>query len=224
MPRVLVFDVNETLLDLRALDPHFQRVFGDRGVRREWFGLVLRNALALTITGDHRDFGAVGAASLQMVADRHGVTVADGDRTAIGETMMNLPPHEDVLPNLQRLHHAGLRMAALTNSPPEAAVRQLTAAGIAPMLERIMSVEPTGAFKPSRRVYEMAAAELGIEPAQMLMVAAHDWDIAGAMRAGCGGAYVLRPGMVRNPLYPEPDIVETDFGRLTDRILRIEAT
>ena len=222
MPRVLVFDVNETLLDLRVLDPIFEQAFGDAAVRRQWFGLVLRNAMAVTITGDYQDFVAVGAASLNMVADQQGITLSQATRDSIRETMVSLPPHDDVLVNLRRLHDAGFRMAALTNSPPEAATRQLTNAGIAPMLEAIMTVEAVRKFKPSREVYEMAARTLGIATSQVRMVAAHDWDIAGAMRAGCAGAYLLRPGMVPNPLYPAPDVMEPDFHRLTDRIISAE--
>lgn len=222
MARVLVLDVNETLLDLGVLDPIFERAFGDASVRRQWFGLVLRNAMTLTITGVHQDFVTVGAASLGMVADQHQVTLSQADRDSIRQTMVSLPPHSDVLVNLQRLHDAGFRMAALTNSPPEAATQQLTNAGIAPLLEKIMTVEEVGKFKPAREVYEMAATTLGITTNEMRMVAAHDWDIAGAMRAGCAGAYLLRPGMVRNPLHPTPDIVESDFHRLTDRILSVE--
>lgn len=60
MARVLLFDVNETLLDLRVLDPVFERAFGDASIRRHWFGLVLRNAMTLTITGDYENFIAVG--------------------------------------------------------------------------------------------------------------------------------------------------------------------
>ena len=51
------------------------------------------------------------------------------------------------------------------------------------------------------------------------MVAGHDWDIAGAMRAGCRGAYVTRPGMVLNPLYPRPDIVANDLVAVTEALL-----
>ncbi len=220
--RVLLFDVNETLLDLQVLDPAFERAFGDASVRRQWFGLVLRNAMALTITGDYEDFIAVGAASLEMVARQHGVAIGDGERRAIRETMGNLPAHDDVLENLQRLDRAGFRMAALTNSPLDAAKRQLANAGLAPLLNPIMSVEATGKFKPAAEAYRHAAATLGVSPAQICMVAAHDWDIAGAMRAGCAGAYLVRPGMVLNPLYPAPDIVEADFHRLADRIIEAE--
>ncbi|UCH28393.1 MAG: haloacid dehalogenase type II [Myxococcales bacterium] len=222
MARVLVFDVNETLLDLRVLDPVFERAFGDASIRRQWFGLVLRNAMALTITGDYEDFIAVGAASVEMVARQHGVTLGETERRSIRETMGNLPPNGDVLVNLQRLHDAGFRMAALTNSPLDAAKRQLGNAGIAPLLDEIMSVEATGKFKPAREPYEHAAATLGVTTAEMRMVAAHDWDIAGAMRAGCAGAYLLRPGMVLNPLYPAPDIAEVDLNRLAERIVEVE--
>lgn len=222
MPRVLLFDVNETLLDLRVLDPVFERAFGDASIRRHWFGLVLRNAMTLTITGDYENFIAVGAASLDMVAAQQGVTLSAGDRGTIRETMGNLPPHGDVLVNLERLHDAGFRMAALTNSPLDAAKRQLANAGIAPLFDEIMSVEATGKFKPAREAYEHAAATLGVTTAEMRMVAAHDWDIAGAMRAGCAGAYLLRPGMVLNPLYPAPDIAAAGFDRLAERIIEVE--
>lgn len=222
MARALVFDVNETLLDLRILDPIFERVFGDAAVRRQWFGLLLRNAMTMTMTGAHEDFIAVGAASLDMLADQHRVRLTLAQRDSVRQTMLNLPPHSDVLDNLQRLQTAGFRMAALTNSPPDAAKHQLANAGIAPLLEKIMTVEAVGKFKPAREVYEMAAATLGTTTSQMRMVAAHDWDVAGAMAAGCAGAYLPRPGLVLNPLLPTPDIVEVDFHRLTDRIVAVE--
>jgi 2-haloacid dehalogenase len=222
MARTLVFDVNETLLDLRVLDPIFERVFGDASIRRQWFGLVLRGAMTLTMTGKYQDFITVGAASLDMIADQQRVRISQADRDSIRRTMGDLPPHGDVLPNLRRLQEAGFRMAALTNSPPAAARQQLANAGIAPLLDEIMSVEAVGKFKPAREVYEMGASTLGITTQQMRMVAAHDWDIAGAMASGCAGALLLRPAMVANPLYPAPDVVESDFGRLTDRIIEIE--
>ena len=120
MSRVIVFDVNETLLDLRALEPHFQRIFGDGAVMKDWFGQVLRSSLVATITGHYQDFGALGGEALAMTAARRGVTLTDEDRAAIGAGMRSLPPHAEVPGGLQRLHDAGLRMVTLTNSPPAA--------------------------------------------------------------------------------------------------------
>ncbi len=221
MAQVLVFDVNETLLDLGVLDPHFERVFGDAAVRKQWFGLVLRNAMTLTITGDFTDFVTVGTASLDMVGDQLGISPSAADRATIRETMTSLPTHPDVAPALERLHATGARLVALTNSPRDAAVSQLANAGIARLFEQIMSVEDTGKFKPAGEVYEMAAHRLGVATAEMTMIAAHDWDVAGAMRAGCVGAYVLRTGMALNPLYPPPDIVGPDLTAVAEQILAV---
>jgi 2-haloacid dehalogenase len=48
MRRVQVFDVNETLLDLAGLDPLFERVFGDAGIRQVWFAQLIQSALVAT--------------------------------------------------------------------------------------------------------------------------------------------------------------------------------
>ncbi len=91
MARVCLFDVNETLLDLGALDPHFERVFGDAGVRQSWFQQVLQSALVATVTGVYSDFGAVGAAALDMTAERQGVRLSEEDRRSILGGMRELP-------------------------------------------------------------------------------------------------------------------------------------
>jgi len=95
-PRVCVFDVNETLLDLGALDPHFKRVFGDAGMRRTWFNQLLQSALVSTVLNRYSDFGTIGGAALTMVAARQGVELAEDDRKAILGAMRELPPHADV--------------------------------------------------------------------------------------------------------------------------------
>ncbi len=87
MPRICVFDVMETLLDLRALDPHFERIFGDVSVRQAWFTQLLQTAFVSTITGDYKDFGAIGSAALEMVAARRGMTLSQEDRSSILSAM-----------------------------------------------------------------------------------------------------------------------------------------
>src|SRR5262245_20331599 len=96
MRRVQVVDVNETLLDLAALDPHFERVFGDAGRRQVWFGQMIQSALVATVTGAYSTFGAVGMAALTMVAERAGVALDDDDRGSIGGQFRRLPAHPEV--------------------------------------------------------------------------------------------------------------------------------
>ncbi len=141
MLRTIVFDVNETLLDLAALDPAFDRIFGRPGVRREWFAQLLQSAFVSTITDSYADFGTIGRAALEMVARRNDIDLAPEDRDAILGTMRQLPPHPEVPAALVRLRDAGLRLAALTNSTEAVATAQLTNAGLAPLLERILSAD-----------------------------------------------------------------------------------
>lgn len=224
MARIQVFDVNETLLDLGALDPHFAELFGDAAVRRTWFSLVLRNAMALTITRDLSDFVSVASASLRMIAAERRVDLPDDAMPAIGDAIRNLPAHTDAVPGLTALRDAGFELVALTNSPQATADAQLANAGLASYFAGIMSVEPTGKFKPAAEVYEMAARELGVPTTSLRMVAAHDWDVAGAMRTGAAGALVTRPGTVANPLYPAPDVTGPDLMVVAQRIIAADAS
>jgi 2-haloacid dehalogenase len=222
MPRVCVFDVNETLLDLAALDPHFQRVFGDAAVRRAWFAQMLQSAMVTTITGAYADFGKIGGAALEMTAARAGITVSDEDRQQILSTVPKLPPHPEIRESLERLKSAGIRIAALTNSTAQVANAQLTNAGLSDLFEQILSADTVQRLKPAPEPYHYAARQLGVAPGQMRLIAAHAWDVAGAMHAGCAAAFVARPGMVLDPLHAVPDIVGADMRAVVEQILTVE--
>ena len=222
MPRVCVFDVNETLLDLRALDPQFERVFGDAAVRQLWFSQMIQLALVGTVTGAYADFGTIGAAALTMVAARRGVPLSEQDRQQLLVGMRTLPPHPDARPCLERLRDAGIRLATLTNSTAQVAEAQLTYAGIASYFEQRLSADTVRRLKPAAEPYQMAAQQLGVGVDTIRLVAAHAWDIAGALRAGCAAAFVARPGMVLDPLAPTPDISGPDLHAVADSILVAE--
>src|SRR5215218_5060610 len=121
MARVCVFDVNETLLDLGALDPHFERVFGEASARQAWFGQFLALWLTEMLTGEYTNFGTIGGGALEMVAKRQGVDLSDEDKQRILGDMQELPPHPEVEDALGRLRDAGIRLAALTNSTQQVA-------------------------------------------------------------------------------------------------------
>ena len=222
MPRVCVFDVNETLLDLRALDPHFARVFGDAGARQQWFAQFIHNAFVATITGRYQPFGAIGAGALDMIAARRGVALAAEDRAAILGGIKTLPPHPEVREALKRLQSAGVRLASLTNSTAEVAVAQLTHAGLADLFEKILSADTVRRLKPAPEPYRYAAKAMGVEVGQIRLIAAHAWDIAGALSAGCAAAFVARPGMILDPLAQRPDIVGANLDEVSDQILAVE--
>jgi 2-haloacid dehalogenase len=162
MPRVCVFDVNETLLDLKALDPHFQRVFGDASVRQYWFMQLLQSALVATVTNAYSDFGTIGGAALEMIAARRGVELSDDGRSSILGGVRTLPPHPEVEESLERLRDTGLRLAALTNSTAQVAEAQLTNAGLREYFEQALSADAVRRLKPAAEAYHMAAERLNV--------------------------------------------------------------
>jgi 2-haloacid dehalogenase len=223
MARVCVFDVNETLLDLGALDRHFERIFGDASVRRAWFLQLLQSALVATVTDTYSDFGTIGGAALKMVAEREGLDLSDEDKQKILGGMRELPPHPEVAESLERLRDAGLRLATLTNSTQQVAEAQMANSGLRVYFEQILSADAVGRLKPAPEPYRMAAESLGVELGEVRLVAAHAWDVAGALRAGCAAAFVARPGMVLDPLVERPDVVGADLREVADSILEIES-
>jgi 2-haloacid dehalogenase len=222
MRKVLVLDVNETLLDLKALDPHFARVFGDASVRIEWFQTMLQSAFLATITGPYFPFGAHFKGALAITAERHGVRVDESDERAILAQVRQLPPYPEVRGALDKLHSAGFRLAALTNSTLEVETAQLGYAGLADLFEKALSADSAKRLKPAPEAYQAAAHDLGIRTSDMRMVAAHAWDIHGALRAGCGAAFVARPGAVWNPLLERPDVVGMDLAEVADLVIEAD--
>jgi 2-haloacid dehalogenase len=206
MRHPVVFDVNETLLDLAALDPFFERLFGNTRVRSEWFLTLEECWMTNTITGQYQAFSELAQGALKMVSGRHQVDVSDGDCRALAEGLKALPPHEDVRHALELLKTNGYSLIALSNGALDAVQQQLAFAGLTDCFDHVMSAGEIKQFKPAREAYQLVAQRLGIATQHMTMVAAHAWDIAGAAHAGCRTAFVERPGKVLNPVGVQPSL------------------
>jgi len=94
MPRVIVCDVNETLLDVGALEPDFKEVLGDARVLQDWFATVLLYSEVATLAGPYADFASIAGAALDMTASARGATLSSGNRTRILQGMLKLPAHQ----------------------------------------------------------------------------------------------------------------------------------
>lgn len=218
-PSVLVFDVNETLIDITALEPHFEKMFGDRGVLREWFNQLVLYSMTVTLSDTYTDFFSLGRSVLQMIADARRVSLAEGDLDELARGMQTMPAHPDVADGLNALAAKGYRLVTLTNSPRRPGVpTPLEHAGLAPLFERQFSVDAFRVFKPSRQLYTGVAEQLGVETADCMMVAAHVWDTMGAQSAGFGAALITRPGNAPLPELPQPDVIATDIIDLAHQL------
>jgi len=216
---ILAFDVNETLLDLRALDAPFVAAFGDASLRPLWFSIMLQVAFVGGLTGSYTDFTTAQRSALAIVATRQRVTLSAEQTDAIVGGMRTLPPHPEVRGAMERLRHA-FRLVALTNSTNEVAEAQMRNSGLRDLLEAVYSADEVRALKPAAAPYRMVAERGGVTIGDVRLVAAHGWDIAGALAAGCRAAFVARPGAVLYPHGPRPDVVGPDLATVADALLR----
>lgn len=216
---ILVFDVNETLLDVRALDRSFEEVFGDASSRREWFEMLLQLAFTATLSGAYRDFTALAKSALAMLGAKRGVSIADEKAGELLEGIKNLPPHPDVAPALEMLCDAGFTLTALTQSPAKTLEAQMVNSGLARYFDRLFSVDEVKRYKPDPAPYRMVASAMGCDIGETRLIAAHAWDVEGAMRAGCKAAFVARQGQVLDPQADPPTIIGADLGEVAVEIL-----
>ena len=224
MTKVIAFDVNETLLDLRALDPHFEALFGSAALRPQWFGQMLQLAFVGGLTGSYVDFGTAQRAALKMLGARHRTEIGDEAAAEMVDRMRSLPPHPEVGDALTRLAGTSLQVVALTNSTADVAADQLANAGIRDLFDGAFSADTVRALKPAPAAYELVARGCAVPLSDVRLVAAHAWDVSGALAAGARAAFVARPGMVVSPLGPQPDIVGADLSEIVERIIAVDTT
>ena len=217
---ILVFDVNETLLDLTTLEPVFEALFGERRAMRDWFAELILYSQTLTLAGRYRPFNELAAAVLRMRGEILGVEISAEDVQSLAGAIGAMPALGDVAPALERFRAAGFRLVTLTNSPPTGAPTPLERAGIAGFFEDHFSVDAAARFKPAPECYRQVAEALGAPTQDLCLVACHVWDTIGAQALDCQGAFVRRPGnaAISLPELPEPDFVADDLGMLATRM------
>ena len=221
-PQVILFDVNETLLDLKPVKESVGKALGGRPeLAPFWFTTLLQYSLVTTVADQYLDFAEIGAACLRMVAKNYGIELSEDVAKKAIAPMRSLPPHPDVVPALERLRHAKYRLVTLTNSSKAAVADQINNAGLSEFFEALLSVEDMKKYKPHAEVYRWAANRVGANVSDCLLVAAHGWDVAGAKWAGMKTAFVARPGQQMFPLGPSPDITISSLAELPGELERL---
>ena len=215
----ILFDINETVLDLESLRPRFEAAFGDASATATWFAMLLHSSTVCALTGVPTGFAALAGTMLDTLAARRGVAITEQQRDEILSGFASLKAHDDIVPALKRLRDAGYRTVAFSNSSLNLVTSQITNAGLADFYDEIVSVEETGSFKPDPKVYQFVAEKVGRPLAELRLTATHDWDTHGAMSAGMMAAYIDRTGAPYHPLYRRPDVFATTMGGVVDGIL-----
>lgn len=219
-PSVIVFDVNETLSDLRALAERFLAVGAPAQLAPLWFATVLRDGFARTVVADALPFAQLGDEALQTLLydidlRRDPALGLDGSlQSAVGHVldgMGRLPLHSDVADGVRGLRADGYRLFTLSNGSSQVGEQLLEAAGVREEFEGVLSVDDVGVWKPAPAAYEHVLRVSGSRPEEALLVAVHPWDVDGAARAGLQTAWIDRNKTSYPASFTAPGVHATDL-------------
>ncbi|MBM3606420.1 MAG: haloacid dehalogenase type II [Alphaproteobacteria bacterium] len=217
---VLVFDVNETLLDLDHLRPLFGAWFGDEQVLRDWFAQLILYSQTMSLAGLEDNFTTLAGAVLRMVGAIRGVEINADHISRLNAAIAHMPPHADAAEALAHLQAQGFRMVTLTNSPPSDGPSALDRSGLANFFERMFSVQATRRFKPAPQTYQLVSDTLQVPLSELCLVACHVWDTIGLQVLGGKGALVTHGANAPLPgtAAPLPDLVAPTLTELAQKI------
>jgi 2-haloacid dehalogenase len=217
-PDVVAFDVNETLLDLAPVRAALVEAGRPETLLPTVFARTLLTGVAAAAVGSWCRFRDAFDAALAQESD------LDADaRALVASTFGELAPHPDVEPALRRLTAAGVRVVTLTHGSPGVAEAGLERGGVSALVERSLSSEVIRAWKPAREVYLWAAGVCDVAPERMALVAAHAWDVHGALRAGLSGAWFPRTERAYPGVYDPAALVAGDVAGAVDALLALPA-
>lgn len=158
-----------------------------------------------TVTQEYHDFARIGDGALDMLAQALEQPARSAARKKeLLQLITGLPPHPDEVPGLTALQQAGFRMVTPTNSAGSTVKKQMAYAGLTAFFEQLRSVEEVKRYKPHPDTYLTTCQQLKVAPKEAMLIAAHGWDVAGALRADLKAAFISRPGQAQYPLAPEP--------------------
>lgn len=183
-PRLLLFDVYETLLDMEMLERRVNAVLNSKRGYVFWFELFMQYCFVDNSLDEHHPFASIAKATLQMAGKTMGETIAETQAEDVIELLNHLPLKEDTTEALSQLYDQNFRIAALTNASQEIIETRMERTGLISYFEAVLSAEQVKKYKPAREVYQWAAKELNLLPEEILFVSSHSWDIAGAANAG----------------------------------------
>lgn len=216
---VIAFDVIETLFAIDALEQRLRSVGLPAGTLKAFFAALLRDAFALEAAGTPKPFQEIARAGLEVLMASHELEPEAAAVMKVLQGFTELRAHDDVRPAMETVRAAEVRIVTLTNGSAANTRKLLKSAGIEDFVEKVISVEETGHWKPHAKVYLHAASECEVEPSRMALVAAHAWDTHGAKRAGLVTAWVQRQEKRYMSAMEKPDVTGTSLTEVVAKLL-----
>ncbi len=215
MDEVLVFDLYGTLVDPMAVAADLSDALGAGGteVSRLWRMKQLEYTFRLTAMELYEDFSAVTAHALEFALAASGLTLPDPLLRDLASRYDHLPAFPDAGPALRQLSGLGFELAVLSNGTPGMIRGCLDSSGLH-IIGQALSVHAVRAYKPSPRVYQFAASQLGRPAGQLRLVSGNAFDIAGAGAAGLRTAWINRAAVPFDTIGRPPEIAVSSLEDL----------
>jgi 2-haloalkanoic acid dehalogenase type II len=226
--KALLFDVQGTATDFHStVCDELERISAGRHPGADWPDVVRRWRAAYFTTlkgtrgrnGEWVSVHSVYRDALDEVLGEWDFSATERDELALA--WRRLKPWPDVVAGLTRLK-ASYTLATLSNADV-AAVIDISKRAELPW-DAVFAAEMAGVFKPDPAIYRMAATYLGLDPAEIMMVASHKYDIEAAGGLGFRTAFVARPlefgvdGEADVAYSNEFDINASDFIDLAEQL------
>ncbi|GAB3290724.1 HAD-IA family hydrolase [Parasphingorhabdus pacifica] len=219
--RAVSFDVLETLLDLKPMGARLEEIGQPATLLYPWFLRCQRDALCLAVSETPTSFPSVARQALRTATEH------TADESAIDHVLAGfgtLPAHPDAEPALRKLAGAGIPVGCLTVGSRQVTEQFLQQAGLAPYVRTITTAEQAGIWKPAAGLYQTAAADLGVMPEEMALVAVHAWDCHGAKHARCPTGWCARLEGHYGDVFTPPDVTGRDLVEVVDGLLELPGT
>ena len=222
MIKTVLFDMNETMLNLSLLKENFDKNFDDNYVLKYWFTKLLHTSTVIGSMDEYKNFGELAGVVLESLFYENGKILTNETKVEILDAFRSLPAYDDVPKALNLLKENKIRVVAVSNSSLEMIKEQLTNAGIIHLFDSYYSVDSVKKYKPFKDIYQYVALHEKTSVENIAMVASHDWDLFGAKKVGFTTAYIKRKEEIFNPYYLQPDISETNLVDLAKKITEIK--
>ena len=202
---VCVFDAYGTLFDVTAAAARLKSKLGDKAgqLAEIWRRKQLEYTWLRSLMGRYEDFWQVTSDSLGYAMDT--LKIADPAlRAQLMQLYLALDAYPEVKRTLERLKSVKMQTAILSNGTQTMLVSAAKHAGIYPLLDQVLTVEPLATYKPSPAVYQLACDKLGVTAARICYLSSNAWDVAGAAAFGFRVVWVNRFGQLPEVLPGEP--------------------
>lgn len=221
--KTCIFDAYGTLFDVAAAargaaeSGEFPRLADTwQALAEHWRLKQLQYTWLRAITGDHTDFWSVTQNGLDWALDKTGLAGDVALREKLLALYWELGAYAEVPEMLGTLKGAGLNTAILSNGSMDMLTGAVDSAGIAELLDDVLSVDAVGIFKPSAQVYDLVQGRFGGDRSEVLFVSSNGWDAAAAAGYGFNTVWVNRAGEPLDRLPATPQNTLSDLTTIPE--------